>query len=710
MPYTVNYTDKNNTKPITVFDNTSSQDTSLVFPGRNVTGYGQIVAENFLHLLENFASTTEPVNPTEGQLWYDTGNNVLMLFDNVSWKAASGIQKGPTEPSTLTSKVGELWIDTTNQQLRIFTGTRWILVGPSESNIDGLRYGPAVEAISDSDNVTRNILTLYIADQPIIIVSKDSFTPKILITGFSTGIKAGVNVATPLGTTEAAVFQGGFLPKFYGTATTAEALKVGNDTVLASKFLRIDQLNTTEYGLTIASNTGLTLGVDRTFIVSNTSTSATIYNSLSGSSLDLQTNKDGLPNTVLRIKESYVGINIAQPEQALDVGGNIGVTGSLIVANTTDSTNLGNGSIRTAGGAAITKGLLVGQNLSVTGTTSSGNILPQTTDIYDIGLSTKRWKTVRAKTIIADEIQGVLSGSITGNAGTATALRTTTTFRLVGDVISAPITFDGQVGGSTKVFDTILTSNLIANKNPPSNGRSDKDDQVLVFRAAIAGVGGQTGLLRQDRDTFVGDLGVPIGGIIPYAGANAPYGYLLCDGAEVETVKYPLLYDVIGVTYNGTGALAGIGTFRIPDLRGRFALGRDNMDNGQTVPNSTGGFTDAGGGTAGRVPDIKAQSIGGSAGQNSVTLDKRNLPDHEHTLAVNGIQYAAVRVDTAINSPGKTGLGPTAPGQAQYLEESGGVDIGEGVTLSQPIGIMNPYLTINYIIRSGPPKFVTTTS
>jgi microcystin-dependent protein len=327
-----------------------------------------------------------------------------------------------------------------------------------------------------------------------------------------------------------------------------------------------------------------------------------------------------------------------------------------------------------------------------------------------LGISSKRWKTVRAKTIVADEIQGVLSGSITGNAGTATSLKNTTTFRLTGDVISAPITFDGQVGGSTKVFETVLTSNLIANKNAPSNGRSLAEDQVLVFRATIAGVGGQSGLLREDRNTFVGDLGVPIGGIMPYAGANAPYGYLFCDGSEVEQVKYPDLYDVIGTTYNGSAPLAGIGTFRLPDLRGRFALGRDNMDNGQLVPNSTGGFTDAGGGTASRVPDTKAQSIGGSAGQNSVTLDKRNLPEHEHTLSVNGIQYAAVRVDTAINSPGKTGLGPTAPGQAQYLEESGGISIGASVTLAQPIGIMNPYLTINYIIRSGPPKFVTTTS
>mgnify|MGYP000710250539 CR=1 FL=1 len=56
MPYIVNFTDSENKTPITVFDNTSSQDTSLTFPGRNVTGYGQIIAENFLSLLENFES------------------------------------------------------------------------------------------------------------------------------------------------------------------------------------------------------------------------------------------------------------------------------------------------------------------------------------------------------------------------------------------------------------------------------------------------------------------------------------------------------------------------------------------------------------------------------------------------------------------------------------------------------------------------------
>ena len=44
----------------------------LKIPWRNATAYGTVIAENFLHLLENFASPTEPRTPVEGQLWYDS--------------------------------------------------------------------------------------------------------------------------------------------------------------------------------------------------------------------------------------------------------------------------------------------------------------------------------------------------------------------------------------------------------------------------------------------------------------------------------------------------------------------------------------------------------------------------------------------------------------------------------------------------------------
>jgi microcystin-dependent protein len=132
------------------------------------------------------------------------------------------------------------------------------------------------------------------------------------------------------------------------------------------------------------------------------------------------------------------------------------------------------------------------------------------------------------------------------------------------------------------------------------------------------------------------------------------------------------------------------------------------MGNGVSVPLSTGSYIDGGGGTAGRVPDTKAQTLGGDAGQSAATLTLGNLPEHTHSFQNGTTQYSALRVDTAINPPATTGLGPTAPGQAQYFNNSGPVTKPDPTfALSQPVGIMNPYLTINYIIRSGPPAFST---
>ena len=710
MPYIVNFTDSDNKTPITVFDNTSSTDTSLIFPGRNVTGYGQIIAENFLHLLENFASATQPVNPTEGQLWYDSENGILMIWDNTNWKSASNIQKSASAPSVETSKVGELWVDTTNQQLRIYSGTRWILVGPSESSIDGLRYGPAIEQIADSDNNTRSILTFYIADIPVVIFSKDSFTPKNTISGYAV-IRAGMNINVPVSSPEIAQFVGGLLPKYYGTALNADALLVGSTSVAAAKFLRIEPLNPSETSqtmstsLNVRNNSGVTVGIDGTFTVSTSSTAAKIYNSAAGSSLDLQVNRNGIASTILRILDNKVGINKASPAESLDVDGNILTNGALIISNTIESTNLSNGSLRTAGGVSITKNLIIGTGLDVTGITQTNNVQPKSTDTYDSGTSLRRWKTIRAKTIIADELEGILNGNINGNANTATNLKNVTTFQLSGDVSSPTISFDGQVGSYTKVFTTSLTANIIKSKTEPFPNFSKSNDYVLTYRASEEATA-TLGLLKQTRNTFIGDLGVPMGGIMPYAGASAPYGYLFCDGSEVEKSKFPELFDIVGSLYNGSVALNGVNTFRLPDLRGRFALGKDNMDNGGTVPNAAGGYIDAGGGNIDRVPDTKADILGDGAGSSSVALTLGNLPDHEHSLQNSGVQYSVVRNDTAINPPATTGLGPTASGQTQYLNTSGPIKKPDPTfALGTAIGIMNPYLTINYIIRSGPPVF-----
>ena len=690
MPYIVNFTDKDNKLPITVYDNTSSTDTSLTFPGRNVTGYGQTIAENFLALLENFAKETQPVNPVEGQLWYNTTDGVLQIWDSTTWKAASNIQKGGVAPQTEQSKVGELWVDTTNQQLYVYSGTRWILVGPNFST--GLRSGPLVESITDSDNVSKVVLIFYIEDIPVIIFSKDSFTPKISISGFVT-IKSGLNI------TENNVGLGGFDTKIYGLTTAAEALVISDVEIPANKFLRSDVINTTEFGINVRNNQGITLGVDGTFSLSTSEVSSKIYNSTPGSSIDLQINRDGIPATVLRVIENTVGINVLSPDEALHVDGNIKTNGALILTGTTASSNFNNGTFRTAGGAAIAKNLLVGDGLKVTGISEFDTVQPATTDFYDSGTVLKRWNTVRTKTLVAETIEGVLTGNIIGNASTATNLRFSTTFKMEGDVTAPNIEFDGQVGGNTKTFTTTLTSGLISSKDEPFPNISIKSDNVLVYRPSV-------GLIRETRDVFVADLGVPIGAILPYAGAEAPYGYVLCDGSEIERTKYSDLFDVIGTTFNGTAPLNGVNTFKVPDMRGRFPLGRDNMDNAFTVPNSTGGYIDAGGGNIDRVSGTAPDNLGDGGGQSSNSLTVNNLPDHEHNMkGSTGQQYFATRVDTAI--PSDVGSfsekGPTTVGQSQYIPSSGGISTSG--TLGQEFSVMNPFLTLNYIIRSGPPAF-----
>jgi hypothetical protein len=77
-------------------------------------------------------------------------------------------------------------------------------------------------------------------------------------------------------------------------------------------------------------------------------------------------------------------------------------------------------------------------------------------------------------------------------------------------------------------------------------------------------------------------------------------------------------------------------------------------------------------------------------------------------LVADGEQFYGVRVDTAPTVSSVSGRGPNNPGEAQYLPDTGGVKVPTGTTLGSPVGIMNPYLTINYIIRSGPPAFTTT--
>lgn len=80
--YTVTYSDTNTGKsPFTIrYGEFNNQNTSLTLYGYGAKDYGLGLTENFVKLLENFCSYNEPLNATEGQLWYNPRNKQLALY------------------------------------------------------------------------------------------------------------------------------------------------------------------------------------------------------------------------------------------------------------------------------------------------------------------------------------------------------------------------------------------------------------------------------------------------------------------------------------------------------------------------------------------------------------------------------------------------------------------------------------------------------
>ena len=69
MAYTINKTD--GTVLATIADGTLDTSTSLQLIGKNYAGYGEILNENTVKLLENFANSSSPTNPLTGQMYYN---------------------------------------------------------------------------------------------------------------------------------------------------------------------------------------------------------------------------------------------------------------------------------------------------------------------------------------------------------------------------------------------------------------------------------------------------------------------------------------------------------------------------------------------------------------------------------------------------------------------------------------------------------------
>ena len=79
MSYTI-YS-KNNPNGFSIDEGTlNDADTSLTLVGKDYFGYGEIIAQNSVDLLQNFASDNAPTNPVEGQIWFDTSTSLIKVL------------------------------------------------------------------------------------------------------------------------------------------------------------------------------------------------------------------------------------------------------------------------------------------------------------------------------------------------------------------------------------------------------------------------------------------------------------------------------------------------------------------------------------------------------------------------------------------------------------------------------------------------------
>mgnify|MGYP001250898574 FL=1 len=369
MAYTVNKTNSSSSpNQYTVQDGVVNTQTELSFIGKGYAGYGESIAENFLHLLENFTNTSAPTKPIQGQLWWDSTNSKLQVYNGTSFQTAGG--SAPYQSSAPANlAAGDLWIDSGTGQMYYYSGTSSVLVGPPSST--GTTNGFTYDTILDSGDTSQNITKLFNDGNLIAIISEDTFTPKVTLSGFAS-IKKGITLTTAIADT-----------KFQGTATDADAL----GGVEAANYLRSNANDTTSGTLGITTDSGFTVGADSDLSITVDGTGIIVANTVQNTDITFKVNDGGVTSTVMTIdgSESRIGIGTTTPTTKLDISGT--TTSTAFVGPLTGNVT---GNVTSAGANSMTT-LTMGGNLT------SKAILPDADVSYDIGTSAKKYNTIYAK-------------------------------------------------------------------------------------------------------------------------------------------------------------------------------------------------------------------------------------------------------------------------------------------------------------------------
>jgi len=213
---------------------------------------------------------------------------------------------------------------------------------------------------------------------------------------------------------------------------------------------------------------------------------------------------------------------------------------------------------------------------------------------------------------------------------------------------------------------------------PPNNNTLVVGDRVIspgitVVSAVIPAI---TSLSSINGVAYNPTGGSPTGAVIMFAAANAPAGWLLCDGSSYSSTNptYAALYAAISTAYGGTPGA----TFNVPDLRTKTVFGASAPDfQGDTTPwpNTIGAVS---------FSELQAEFSG-------TVVPNGTLPNGRGALAVKSIPVGyelqvGMRVAAASGSP-DTGIHYIV----QILNYTGG-----GGTYSNPnypVLIINPPLS-----------------
>jgi len=329
MAYTVNKT--NGAVLATVADGTIDTSTDLVLVGKNYAGYGEFLNENTVKLLENFANTSAPSSPLAGQLWWDTTNTLLKVYNGSAFVVISAATASASQPSN--NVTGSLWWDTTNGQLKVYNGSSFVTVGPTFTAAQGTS-GAIVETVTDSGATDHVVVKLYAGGTVVGTVSKDTqFTPQSAIAGFTT-ISPGIQLSSTVSGA-----------KMHGTSTDSDAL----GGVAAANYLRSNANDTTSGTLGVLNDTGLSIGVDQDLTVSVSGSDVTVKNVTTDGDVIFNVNDGGSDTVAMTIDGATARVTVAG-----DPSANLGIATKQYVDNSISSGGatsplLANGSVQIQG-------------------------------------------------------------------------------------------------------------------------------------------------------------------------------------------------------------------------------------------------------------------------------------------------------------------------------------------------------------------------